>query len=466
MTETAPNPESAAPSFASLPLAPAQLANLDLLGYRVMTAIQAAALPAALAGRDLIAQAKTGSGKTAAFALPLLQKLDPPCFAVQALVLCPTRELAEQVSGEIRRLARAIGNIKVMTLCGGTPIHPQRMSLERGAHVVVGTPGRLLDHLEGGSLVLGRLATLVLDEADRMLDMGFHDDIAAIASRCPTARQTLMFSATFPENIAALASRFLKQPETVKLASAHDSSKIRQRFYEVASEARFAAVVRLLRHYRPASSIAFCNTRQQCRELVEALQAEGIAALALHGELDQRERDQVLVRFAQRSCSVLVATDVAARGLDIAQLEAVINVDLSPDPDVHLHRIGRTGRGDAEGWAFSLIAPEQKGRAEAVATALAIPLEWEVLDDLSDRGEALLPEMATLQILGGRRDKIRPGDVLGALTGAGLSREQVGKIAVMEVQTYAAVARDLADAVVLKLGAGTIKGRRVKLRRL
>ncbi|WP_417069049.1 ATP-dependent RNA helicase DbpA [Niveibacterium terrae] len=466
MTETAPNPDSAALSFASLPLAPAQLANLDQLGYRAMTAIQAAALPAALAGRDLIAQAKTGSGKTAAFALPLLQKIDQPCFAVQSLVLCPTRELAEQVSGEIRLLARAIGNIKVMTLCGGTPIRPQRMSLEHGAHVVVGTPGRVLDHLEGGSLVLGRLATLVLDEADRMLDMGFHDDIAAIASRCPPLRQTLMFSATFPEDIAELASRFLKQPETVKLASAHDASKIRQRFYEVAPETRFAAVVRLLRHYRPASSIAFCNTRQQCRELVEALQAEGIVALALHGELEQRERDQVLVRFAQRSCSVLVATDVAARGLDIAQLEAVINVDLSPDPDVHLHRIGRTGRGDAEGWAFSLVAPEQRGRAEAIATALAISLDWKALEELSDRSEALLPEMATLQILGGRRDKIRPGDVLGALIGVGLSREQVGKIAVMEAQTYAAVAREFADGVVRKLGTGTIKGRRVKLRRL
>ncbi len=319
--------------FAGLPLSPAMLDTLRQLDYRAMTPIQAASLPLALAGHDLIAQAKTGSGKTAAFALPLLARLDVRKLAVQAMVLCPTRELADQVTQEIRRLARFEANIKVLALCGGTPMRPQRDSLEHGGHVVVGMPGRIMDHLERGSLVLEALNTLVLDEADRMLDMGFHDDIAFVASRCPSERQTLLFSATYPEGIARLAARFLRKPQEVKLLEQHAHGKIRQRFYEVAHPARLEAVATLLRHFRPVSTLAFCNTRQQCRDLVELLRARGFAALALNGEMEQRERDQVLIQFANRSCSVLVATDVAARGLDIARLEAVINVDVTPDPD-------------------------------------------------------------------------------------------------------------------------------------
>ncbi|GAA5175198.1 ATP-dependent RNA helicase DbpA [Niveibacterium umoris] len=471
MTQTTPTPESRAatggPPFSELPLPETVLANLSQLGYHTMTPIQAASLPLALAGRDLIAQAKTGSGKTAAFALPLLMRLDTARFDVQALVLCPTRELAEQVSGEIRRLARAADNIKVLTLCGGSPARPQRESLAHGAHVVVGTPGRVLDHLDTGALQLDALATLVLDEADRMLDMGFHDDMVDVASACPADRQTLLFSATYPEGIARIAARFLRQPQTVKLAEQHAASKIRQRFYEVTPETRLDAVVHLLRHYRPGSTLAFCNTRQQCRDLTDALQAAGIVALALHGELEQRERDQVLVQFAQRSCSVLVATDVAARGLDIAQLEAVINVDVTPDPEVHLHRIGRTGRGDADGWAFSVVSPNEKRRIAIIAEAQQFEPEWHALAELEADTAPLLPPMATLQILGGRKEKMRPGDVLGALTGeAGFTREQVGKISVMELSTYVAVARDIADKAVRRLSEGKIKGKRVKVRRL
>nr|AIF34070.1 DEAD/DEAH box helicase [uncultured bacterium] len=453
--------------FSTLSLSDGMLANLAQLGYHTMTPIQAASLPLGLDGYDLIAQAKTGSGKTAAFTLPLLLKLDPGRFQVQALVLCPTRELAEQVSGEIRRLARAEDNIKVLTLCGGAPAKPQRVSLAHGAHVIVGTPGRVLDHLGYGSLDLRALTTLVLDEADRMLDMGFHDDMVAVASACPVGRQTLLFSATYPEGIARIAERFLRQPQMVKLAEQHAASKIRQRFYEVPREERLAAVVSLLRHYRPVSTLAFCNTRQQCRDLVDTLQAAGIAALALHGELEQRERDQVLVQFAQRSCSVLVATDVAARGLDIAQLEAVINVDVTPDPEVHVHRIGRTGRGDAEGWALSVVSPNEKRRVETLASTHGFVPEWHLMAELEADSAPLLPPMATLQILGGRKEKIRAGDVLGALTAeAGLSREQVGKISVMELSTYVAVVREQADETVRRLNAGKLKGRKVKVRRL
>ena len=454
--------------FDSLPLATAMLETLRQLAYHTMTPIQAASLPLALAGHDLIAQAKTGSGKTAAFALPLLARLDVRKLAVQAMVLCPTRELADQVTQEIRRLARFEANIKVLALCGGTPMRPQRDSLEHGAHVVVGTPGRIMDHLERGSLALEALNTLVLDEADRMLDMGFHDDIAFVVGRCPSARQTLLFSATYPEGIAALAARFLRKPQEVKLLEQHAGSKIRQRFYEIEHPARLQAVAKLLRHYRPVSTLAFCNTRQQCRDLVELLRAQGFAALALNGEMEQRERDQVLIQFANRSCSVLVATDVAARGLDIAQLEAVINVDVTPDPEIHIHRIGRTGRGDEEGWALNLCSSADKRRIASIAQMMGFEPEWHALDELvEDDPQPLQPPMTTLLILGGRKDKIRPADVLGALTGeAGFTREQVGKITVTDQTTYVAVERTVARDAVRRLSAGTLKGRKVKVRAL
>lgn len=458
--------EPTATLFSTLALAPAVLANLAQLGYTDMTPIQAASLPIALAGHDLIAQAKTGSGKTAAFALALLAQLDARRFDVQAMVLCPTRELADQVAQEIRRLARAEENVKVLTLCGGTPMRPQAASLEHGAHVVVGTPGRIMDHLERGNLALGALKTLVLDEADRMLDMGFFDDIATVVRQCPPERQTLLFSATYPDGIAKLSRQILRNPKEVKLEERHDDSKIRQRFYEVTDSERLHAVGLLLKHYRPVSTLAFCNTKQQCRDLLDVLRAQGIHALTLHGELEQRERDQVLIQFANRSCSVLVATDVAARGLDIAQLEAVINVDVTPDPEVHVHRIGRTGRADQDGWALSLASMDEMGRVGGIEQALGREVEWHRLDEFDASSDApLLPPMETLQILGGRKDKIRPGDVLGALTGdAGFRGDQIGKINVTEFSTYVAVERGIARDAVRKLNAGTVKGKKVRVR--
>ena len=459
-------PAKDGPSFASLPLSPATLANLTQLGYAVMTPIQAASLPLALAGHDLIAQAQTGSGKTAAFALALLAKLNARNPATQALVLCPTRELADQVTQEIRRLARAEDNIKALTLCGGVPIRTQLDSLAHGAHIVVGTPGRISDHLARGTLVLAALTTLVLDEADRMLDMGFMDDIAVIAAQCPKSRQTLLFSATYPEGIAQIGKKFLRNPQQVTLSAQPGAAKIRQRFYEVAEDQRLHAVGLLLNHWRPERTLAFCNTKQQCRDLVDVLQAQGIAALALHGDLEQRDRDQVLVQFANRSCPVLVATDVAARGLDITGLEAVINVDITPDAELHIHRIGRTGRADAEGWAFSLASLDEMGRVGRIEQMQGRASEFHPLAELTPSGSGpLLATMVTLQILGGRKEKIRPGDVMGALTGsAGFAAAQIGKINVNEFSTYVAVARDIADAALRALNNGTVKGKRVKAR--
>ncbi len=475
MTASPAGAPSSGPAFSTLPLAAPVLANLQRLGYEHMTPIQAASLPLTLAGKDLIAQAKTGSGKTAAFALPLLAKLDARRFAVQALVLCPTRELAEQVSQEIRRLARAEDNVKVLTLCGGATMRPQLASLAHGAHVVVGTPGRILDHLERESLALDAVDTLVLDEADRMLDMGFAEDIAKIAQRCPptSRRQTLLFSATYPDDVAQLAARYLREPQEVRLAERHDASRIEQRFYEVSESERLHAVGLLLNHFRPESTLAFCNTKQQCRDLVAVLQAQGIVAMELHGDLEQRERDQVLVQFANRSCSVLVATDVAARGLDIARLEAVINVDITPDAQVHTHRVGRTGRAGESGLVFNLASLDEMGRVGRIDEMQGSEGVWHPLAELQAAAAAaaargpLRPPMVTLQILGGRKEKIRAGDVLGALTkDLGLEAATIGKIDVNDFSTYVAVRRDVADQALRGLNAGKVKGRSVKVRRL
>ncbi|MDP3540120.1 MAG: ATP-dependent RNA helicase DbpA [Azonexus sp.] len=468
MTTAETTQPAAGQSFSELPLSPAMQATLQQLDYLTMTPIQAASLPLALAGHDLIAQAKTGSGKTAAFGLALLNNLNPKRFAVQALVLCPTRELADQVTQEIRRLARFEENIKVLPLCGGSALRNQATSLENGVHIVVGTPGRIMDHMERGTLKLDELNTLILDEADRMLDMGFHDDIAFVAKRCPAKRQTLLFSATYPEGIAQLAKQFLRNPQEVKLLEKHAGSKIRQRFYEVTNEDRLQAVATLLKHFRPVSTLAFCNTKQQCRDLLNILRHEGIQALTLNGDLEQRERDQVLIQFANRSISVLVATDVAARGLDIANLEAVINVDVTPDPEIHIHRVGRTGRADEDGWALSLCSHGDRRRVAAIAEAMGCQLTWSELGALDAADNSpLVPPMSTLLMLGGRKEKIRPGDVLGALTGeAGFTREQVGKITVTDQNTYIAVARDIARDAVRKLTAGKVKGKTVKVRTL
>ncbi|WP_312257477.1 ATP-dependent RNA helicase DbpA [Stutzerimonas nitrititolerans] len=453
-------------AFSDLPLGASTLANLASLGYAEMTPIQAQSLPIMLKGSDLIAQAKTGSGKTAAFGIALLEPLNPRYFGCQALVLCPTRELADQVAKELRRLARAADNIKILTLCGGVPIGPQIGSLEHGAHVIVGTPGRVQEHLKKGTLKLDGLNTLVLDEADRMLDMGFYDAIAEIIGQTPSRRQTLLFSATYPAGIEQLSAAFMRAPQQVRVEAMHDQKQIEQRFYEIDSAERMPAVMRILAGFRPESCVAFCFTRQQCQELVEYLGAKGISAMALHGDLEQRDRDQVLAMFANRSLSVLVATDVAARGLDIDALDMVINVELARDSEIHVHRIGRTGRAGKRGVAISLVAPAEAHRARAIEERQQAPLDWYPLSDLKAQpGEPLQPPMVTLCIGAGRKEKLRPGDILGALTGdAGIPGAQVGKIALFDFQAFVAVERGVARKALARLNAGKIKGRSLKVR--
>ena len=453
-------------SFNTLPLLPALLETLDSLGFEKMTAIQEQSLPLILQGRDLIAQAKTGSGKTAAFGLGLLQTLNPSKLAPQALVICPTRELADQVTSELRRLARQIPNVRMLTLCGGVPSRPQTEALRNGAHVVVGTPGRIQDHLDRGNLDLASLKTLVLDEADRMVDMGFHDDIVAIASHCPPRRQTLLFSATYPENIRNLSARFLHKPAEVKVEAQHDSNQIEQIFYEVHPEHRLTAVVTLLEHFRPASTLVFCNTKMRCQEVVEELLAQGIRAQALTGDLEQRDRDEVLIQFANQSCAVLVATDVASRGLDIQNLEAVINVDVTKDTEVHVHRVGRSGRGDQKGLALSLVSRNEMRWVTLIEQYQGRDLKWGNLKALRPRNqESMQAPMITLLIQGGKKDKLRPGDLLGALTrDVGLKGDQVGKIAITESSSYVALDRKIARQYFDRIAETNIKGRRFRMR--
>ena len=455
-------------NFSTLALHPNLLSNLDSLGYSEMTPIQAQSLPLILQGKDLLGQAKTGSGKTAAFGLGVLNQIDIKSYAIQAMVLCPTRELADQVCKEIRRLARGIPNVKVLSLCGGVSIGPQIGSLEHGAHIVVGTPGRIEDHLRKRTLKLDGLKMLVLDEADRMLDMGFNEAITNIAKQMPRDRQTLLFSATYPSTIKKLSQSFQRNPESVRIENKQESSDIKQLFFEVNKRQRSEAVIALLAKYQPESSLVFCNTKQKCQDICDDLRQQGVIALALHGDLEQRDRDRVMVRFANRSCSVLVATDVAARGLDVKGLDAVINVELSRDPEVHVHRIGRTGRAGAQGLALSIYTPEQTGLLNSIEDYLGVAPEIVSGDELDfDARVKLFPPMVTLVIDGGKKDKLRPGDVLGALTGElGIDGSEVGKIDISHFATCIAIKRESAKLAMKALENGKIKGRQFKIRRV
>lgn len=454
------------PSFKDFDLTAAMQANLAQLGFSEPTDIQAQALPHCLAGRDVIAMAQTGSGKTAAFGIGLIESLKPKLFAVQGLVLCPTRELADQVAKALREMARAQENIKVLTLCGGVSIGPQIGSLAHGAHIIVGTPGRIADHLRKGTLDLKRVTTLVLDEADRMLDMGFQDTMEEILGYIPKQRQTLMFSATWPESIRKLSAGFQRDPVDVRAQSQSVNKDIRELFYEIPAPERTRAIVSLLSEHQPASCLVFCSMKQQCDELAAELEAQGFSALALHGDLEQRERDSVLVRFANQSCQVLVATDVAARGLDIKALPLVINAEPARDPEVHTHRVGRTGRAGEAGLAVTLCSPAQGHKINRLESERGSPVIWgdaEIL--LSIPAQPVVPAMKTLCIAAGRKEKLRPGDVLGALTGeAGLQGKSVGKIDLFDFQCFVAVEARQAGRALKRLESGRIKGRKLRVR--
>lgn len=330
------------------------------MGFEETSPIQVKAIPLALEGTDIIGQAQTGTGKTAAFGIPLLEKVDPKLKKLQAVVLCPTRELAIQVAEEIRRLAKYMHGIKVLPVYGGQEIVKQIRSLKDGTQVIIGTPGRVMDHMRRKTIRVEEVHTVVLDEADEMLNMGFLEDMETILGQLPETRQTMMFSATMSPAILEIARKFQKDPETVKVVKKDLTvPKVTQYYYEVKQKNKVEVLSRLLDLYAPKLSVVFCNTKKGVEEVVDALQGRGYFAEGLHGDLKQIQRDRVMNSFRNGKTDILVATDVAARGIDVDDVEAVFNYDIPQDDEYYVHRIGRTGRAGREGKAFSLVVGKE-----------------------------------------------------------------------------------------------------------
>jgi ATP-dependent RNA helicase DbpA len=464
---------AAATDFASLPLSDSLRQVVAELGFTRPTPIQAQGIPLLLAGRDLVGQSTTGSGKTAAFALPILHGLALDNRSPQALVLCPTRELCTQVARDIRKLGRREPGLQVLIVSGGQPMNPQLAALAQGVHIVVGTPGRVLDHLTRGALDLRHLSTIVVDEADRMLDMGFGEEMEKILNGAPRDRQTVFFSATYPRSIETMSRAHQHEPVHLTIAlSEAPGPRIRQVAYDVDDRSRLETLLAILRAHPPESAIVFCNLKATVAEVERALAAAGVSTASLHGNLEQKERDFVMAKFRNRSTRVLIATDVAARGLDIDDLDLVVNFDLPFQAEIYVHRIGRTGRAGKSGMAISFVGPHDHGKAKAIETTIGMPLE-RLATAPAARTEALdfkstIPaeaQMETLYISGGRKDKMRPGDILGALTGdaAGLNGADIGKIEIHDRFSYVAVARGIALRAVEQLSAGRIKGKKFKV---
>ena len=453
--------------FTTLNLRPELIQSVTELGYTQLTDIQAATIPVVLAGEDVLAQAKTGSGKTAAFGLGILQGLDEKRTYTHALVLCPTRELADQVAEQLRLLARRMDNVKITTLCGGIPMNGQIATLRHPPHIIVGTPGRVMDHMLNHRVKLHNLKQFVLDEADRMLDMGFYDELEVIFKHLPKVRQTLMFSATYPDTIAQISDVVQKTPKRIETQSLHSETKIQQIAYKVSDEHRQQAVAAILTHYQAKAAIVFCHTKIQTFELTEYLQQKDISAVALNGDLEQRERTQVLTRFAHKSALVLVATDVAARGLDIDAVDLVINYTVSEEPDVYVHRIGRTGRADAEGLAVTLVTDAEMANLREIEAHAQVVLKPKGIESVRFHANRIIqPEYVTLSIDGGKRQKLRPGDILGSLTKeAGIDGEDIGKINVTNQVSFIAVKLRSVKRAMAQFREGKIKGKKFRARR-
>jgi len=443
--------------FSTLPLEPSMIQTLESLAYVEATPIQEQTLPLILQNRDIIAEAKTGSGKTAAFGIGLLSKLDVKKFRVQSLVLCPTRELADQVAKELRRIARFQHNIKILMLTGGDSFGKQLGSLAHQAHIVIGTPGRVLKHLNKESLELTNLQTLVLDEADRMLDMGFLEEVEAVIAFTPSSRQTLLFSATYNDEILEISKKIQNNAVSIKTTQEEMANKIKEEFY--ATNNKIDSFIKILSHYKPENVIVFTNTKVQAKELAEDLVKKKIDALAIHGDLEQYERNDVLVQFANKSCPILVATDVAARGLDIKELSMVVNFDIPYGQETYTHRIGRTGRAGAEGVAITLYEQYEFDKIQEYKNEKRVFLQESTLK--AHANFEMKPQNVTLVVEGGKKDKLRAGDLLGALTGdAGLQSSSIGKIDIYDRQAYIAIQRAFVDEAHKKLSSGKIKGKK------
>ena len=434
--------------------------NLNQLNYELMTPIQEASIPLLLEKRDIIAQAKTGSGKTAAFGIPTIDSIDTTSYNPQALILSPTRELADQVAKELRRLARYRENLKIITLCGGTPMAPQISSLSRGAHIIIGTPGRLQDHLSRETIYLKEIKTVVLDEADRMLDMGFYDEIKKIISNLPRDRHSMLFSATYPANIEKLAKEILREPTMIEVDTIHQDHAIDELAFEVPYSNKNDALLSILKSYKPQKAIIFCNTKAQTIELSDFLYDKGFSTSDLQGDLDQRERNETLLKFANGSTRVLVATDVASRGLDVKDISLVINYDVPHKPDIYTHRIGRTARAGSDGIAITLLTHRDKEKIQEFST----DIKYLPLSKLKvDKRYKMEASFTTISIDGGKKSKLRPGDILGTLIKEiGIPVEHIGKIDIFEFYAYVAIDNKSASKAIEGLKRSKIKKRKFR----
>lgn len=457
--------------FSSLPLSPEILAVVDELGFQHMTDIQAQSILPLLEGRDLLGQSQTGSGKTAAFALPILQRLNLQEREVQALILCPTRELAAQVAREIRTLGRRFEGLQVSVLSGGASSRDQTQSLQNGAHLVVGTPGRVLDLAQKGKLQFGFLRSFVLDEADKMLDMGFEEDLKAIVSELPPGRQTILFSATFPASITALSSAMQVDPVVVRVSAEKTESLIEQQCYDMGTEDKKDLLMRVLQQASAQAVLIFCNQKATVDTITDLLARQNVPVAALHGDFEQRDRDRVMAMFRNSSLRILVATDVAARGLDIEHLDLVINYDFPLTPETYVHRIGRTGRAGKSGVSILFTKANDALKIHELEKLTGSKMSQPRLGFKNQHGLGAdygVSLMRTLWISGGRKDKLRPGDIVGALTGTtgGLRAEDVGKIEIHDHFSYVAVKQGLAKSAFTTLRDGRIKAKKFQVRLL
>lgn len=438
------------------------------LGYTEPTPIQVASLPILLAGKDMIGQSRTGSGKTAAFSLPILQKIDVESRLLQALVVCPTRELCAQVARELRKLGRKHQGLGVLEIAGGQPVRAQTLALERGVHVAVGTPGRLLDHQQRGTLDLRGVGTIVLDEADRMLDMGFQADMEKLLRALPDNRQTVFFSATFPSSIETMSAMHQRGAVRVTIEEPElASSEIREVLVAIETENKLRALCWVLSKFEHDSALIFCNFKATVAELTRTLRGAGLSVESLHGDLEQFQRDQVLARFRNHSVRILIATDVAGRGIDVTDLALVINYELPSQPEIYVHRIGRTGRAGKQGVAVSLANSRDRGKIKAIETLTGASMETlaiKIEEAPAPQALARKASMNTILISGGRKDKVRPGDILGALTGeaGGLKGSDIGKIEIHDRLSYVAVVHEVSQTATQSLNTGRIKGKRFR----
>jgi len=466
-------------SFAELGLEPALLQALRDVGYEAPSPIQEQAIPPLLEGRDVIGQAQTGSGKTAAFGLPMLQYVDPAENEVQGLVLTPTRELCIQVTQALRAYGRRKG-VDVVAVFGGAPIRSQQAQLRAGGHVVVGTVGRVRDLISRHSLVLSACRFVVLDEADEMLDLGFLEDVERILALTPASRQTALFSATIPPEIRRLADRYLYEPVMVKVEAATLTVDTVEQFaLEVPPREKTEALARVLEAERPEQAIVFVRTKARCEQLYRALRERGMNVRALHGDMTQGARDGVMIAFKAGRVPLLIATDVAARGLDITGVSHVINFDVPTSPDIYVHRVGRTGRLGRSGRAVTFYEPRQRREIEAIERHAGVKLAPWVKDahvaptaprprprrhskphaPLDGRGG-----LRKLIVSGGRADGLEPSDLIGAITGvSGLDGEAIQNVRVLERFSLFEVPEPEADRVWRLLDGRPVRGLRLRL---